>query len=362
MSIKEKLPIDPLSSATRLQLRDRVLAQLEVQQRVGMVAPVRPMRSTRVAIGLVLVGAAAALVLTVVLGRSSTSPPLLTASSESRFVSGEAPSTIDLGSASVHLAKHSIASVEGNDRTGISVRLERGRVDCKVAPRAGRPPFRVIAAGVRVEVVGTQFAVEESRGAVSVAVSEGIVRVAHQGRELELRAGERWSSHAAAPEASPATTAEETEQATENIEMAELEFARNSHPRGGGSAKKVPEKTGHPIDEAGPRDLRTPGADLQPPTDKAVPDEVTADRKQGDRELFARATALEASAPQEAMGLYRQVEGRGGAWAPNALFARARLELAHGDKDQGRRLLRQYVERYPNAPNAAMARRLLETR
>jgi TolA-binding protein len=77
--------------------------------------------------------------------------------------------------------------------------LERGRVDCDVTHRTGRS-FVVLASGVEVHVVGTQFSVatEHDEGSirVEVRVERGAVEVRSAGHQTEVsrvEAGHSWS-------------------------------------------------------------------------------------------------------------------------------------------------------------------------
>jgi len=79
-----------------------------------------------------------------------------------------------------------------------------------------------------------------------------------------------------------------------------------------------------------------------------------------DEALFERAARSERTDPDGALQLYEGIATRGGAWAPNALFAEGRLELDRGHTANGRRLLELYLKRYPRGANAADAKSLLE--
>ena len=76
------------------------------------------------------------------------------------------------------------------------------------------------------------------------------------------------------------------------------------------------------------------------------------------RERYDRAITLEASRPDEALSIYRELAGGEGSWAMNALYAEARLELERGEKDSARKLFAEYLRRYPSGPNANDAREL----
>jgi TolA-binding protein len=75
--------------------------------------------------------------------------------------------------------------------------------------------------------------------------------------------------------------------------------------------------------------------------------------------VFEQATLLEQSDPARASRLYRSLEGGGDSWAQNALYARGRLAASRGNKADARRLLQQYLARFPRGGNAADARAVL---
>jgi TolA-binding protein len=75
--------------------------------------------------------------------------------------------------------------------------------------------------------------------------------------------------------------------------------------------------------------------------------------------VFEQATALERSDPARAARLYRTLEAGAGSWAQNALYARGRLEASRGNPGEARRLLEQYLERFPRGSNAEDARAVL---
>jgi TolA-binding protein len=74
---------------------------------------------------------------------------------------------------------------------------------------------------------------------------------------------------------------------------------------------------------------------------------------------FEAAAKLEAKSPARAIQLYQGLETGGSSWAKNALFAHGRLEAARANKPEARRVLTQYLARFPHGPNAADARMLL---
>jgi TolA-binding protein len=80
------------------------------------------------------------------------------------------------------------------------------------------------------------------------------------------------------------------------------------------------------------------------------------------QERYEAAARLEGRDPERALAGYRQLAAEGGPWAANALYAEARLELELGRTARARRLLRRYLDRFPDGLNAEDARSLLEGR
>jgi ferric-dicitrate binding protein FerR (iron transport regulator) len=212
-----------------------------------------------------------------------------------------------VGDSEVTLAAGSKLAVAGSDAVGFQLTLERGRVDCEVAPRAGRPAFVVNAGDATVTVVGTRFSVSRDAAGASVRVEHGSVRVATPATSVLLGAGESWPAPDAAPLDDEATAARVRDVPSP---------ARARPVRSGASAAA----------------------------------------------RFDRATRLEARSPDAALRIYRDLSSKPGPWAPNALYAAGRLELERQRTQRGRALLERYLKRYPEGANAADARALLERR
>jgi len=225
---------------------------------------------------------------------------------EARIVSTDAPTETTLGEAAITLAAHSDVAVAGSDADGWLVRLDAGQVDCKVAPRRGRPPFVVQAGDTKVSVVGTRFTVTRAGSAARVSVSEGHVQVDSGSTHVLLGPGDSW------PEAAPALEPFEPEPASE---------PKRAEPVRGKRAAYVV----------------TPRA----------------------QQRFERAARLEAKDPKAALSIYQQLARGKGPWAANALYAQARLELERGRPQRAEPLLRRYLDRHPQGMNAGDVRKLL---
>jgi hypothetical protein len=232
-------------------------------------------------------------------------------------------SRVEFGESTIDVGPTSAVRLAGNDAQGVVVTLDRGRVECDVAPRRERPPFLVEAGGVEVRVIGTHFVVARTGDAVSVEVQRGEVEVTSAGERALVPAGSRWPL---AP-STPASVGAASGPAPVASDTAPEPIARDPGARG-------------PV-EHGAAGARS--AAVSSP-----------------HEQYDGASRLEASQPATAIALYRDLARQGGAWGANALFAEGRLEADRGDQDAARRVLRDYLSRYPGGPNANDARQLLD--
>jgi hypothetical protein len=315
-----KPPIEPLSQRTWQAIEARVFEELE---RLGPPPVPSAGRATpKLAIGLAALALAASVfallqntalqssqstiqeqsargpAVAPALGSPQPEPALVAPAEAPHFVTTAAPAEAHLGDSRVRIAEQSDVRIEGNDDVGWRVLLERGEVSCEVAPRGQRPPFVVSAGDVAVRVVGTRFAVFRRASGTRVQVEAGHVQVEHAGTTVLIGPGESW-------------------------------------PANGAAASPLP-----------PR--------------RAARARVAAQRLESQRE-FERAAQLESSDPAQALAAYRHLSQGRGAWAANALYARARLLLDGGQSAAARSLLTHYVAKYPAGANAADARRLLES-
>jgi len=315
MSDRRLLDVPPLSDLGRQRIRQAVFDRLD---REVLVQPAAPQPARRRTILLAAVGVAAAAAVALLLIRDGANDrPVARVPSPSRITTGESPSQVAVGDARITAGPHAALMVTEAGDAGVQVLIERGRIEFAVAPRGERPPFVVLAADVRVEVIGTVFTVARDGDDVTVAVAKGIVRVTRGGEEAHVAAGQSW----------PAPV----EPAVEPPEEAELTF--EPEPAKAARAKRKSHE--------------------QPPvsTEPAPPTS---------RERYEAAVAAEKTRPEEALATYRALAAEGGEWADNALFAEARLELDLGRKDAARRSLSAYLRRYPRGANAGLARALLD--
>jgi len=101
-------------------------------------------------------------------------------------------SHVEFGESTVDVGPESSVRLVGDDARGIMVVVDRGRVECEVTPRHGRPPFMVQAGAVEVKVVGTHFAVARSGAKATVDVEHGQVEVSTGEGKWLVSAGGHW--------------------------------------------------------------------------------------------------------------------------------------------------------------------------
>ena len=311
-----KLQIEPLEKARWDRIERELRDRLEHEPASGrQVAGERDARS-RPLFALVLAGAAAVVVGGLAWEKLHTGTPVAVhAPAVARVETQDAPSHVELGGATLEVGAHSAARIDGNDETGLAITLDHGSVECEVAPRHGRPPFVVRSGDVEVRVVGTHFVVDREGGATHVTVQRGVVEVESHGTTTRVAAGSAWPETAMnAPEPRPSAALTDT-----------------------------------PLVRSAPKPQASAPIAAETATAPSTP---------SPRERYDRAITLEASRPDEALSIYRDLAAGDGSWAMNALYAEARLELERGEKDSARKLFAEYLRRYPSGPNANDAREL----
>lgn len=184
------------------------------------------------------------------------------------------------------------------------VSLTSGTVDFGVPPRGSASAFVVTTPHARVESEGAKFRVDVVPTQTEVVVSSGTTRTIASDVAHPVNAGETWTSATAVPPA-PSSTA-----------------------------------------------LSIPTSGIAPPPSTA--------RALSPQAQFELAESLESADPDRAAAQYDALAKSGGPWADNALFAEGRLQADRGRRDDAKRLLTEYLARYPNGPNAVDARALLE--
>lgn len=316
-----EIDFDPVSSDARRDKSERaVLARLAAIQALGesdaVIAP-SPPRWRWAAVGLGAAALAAALVLFLVIRRDehvahvAEAPSLIVTpvGGSSRFTVADA--VIDAGGDT---------SVEVKREAGgaTALLLARGTVDCDVAPKPGRAPFRVLAGDVTVEVVGTRFSVMRHGATVRVDVTRGRVRVTSRTEERLLEAGASWT---------PGLTAAADVPASEQPSP--------PAPHDGVAEGDSPAIEADPIE--------MPADDVTQP--------VPAAPRQSSRAAFAAAQRLEAKDPTDAARAYRTIANGKDVWAALALYSLAEL---HATRDAAAALrdLDELAKRFPRGANA----------
>jgi hypothetical protein len=306
LSDPTRIPVPPLGEIGRHRIRQAVFARLDAEVPAAAPPAERPARWPLVAGGVAM--AAALVLFAVTRGEAPEKSP---APAISRVVTNESGSRVSIDGAILDVAAASSLLVSQSGGA-VTILLEAGAVECQVAPR--QAPFAVLAAEVRVEVIGTRFTVRRAGEEVRVTVAEGTVRVTHGADTSLVSAGAVW------PEPAPPPAEPAVDESAYDMDPMRLD-------------RKA---------------ARAPAPEAPPP-----PQAPSA------RERYEAALALEATQVEQAIALYRALGAEGGAWGANALFAEARLELERGRRARARRLLDRYLERHPGGPNASLARALL---
>jgi len=313
--IRRKPEIETLSEARWAQVEAALFERPRPRNQSGIEAPRRASHFRAVAIAVSVTAACAAAGFVAWRMSSERAPSIVASRVETR----DSASHVDVDDSSLDVAPYSAVRFSGDDRAGHLVVLEHGSVDCEVTPRHGRPPFVVRSGDVTVSVVGTHFRVTHENGSTSVRVDRGAVEVDDGAHHVVLHDGEVWPSSAPMPSF---TLPDPTLPATGSTPAPSF---------------STPE----------PRRI-TPAPTVSATVVRASPGERYRD-----------AQRLEATRPDEAVGIYRELASGTGAWAMNALFAAGRLEAERGHRESARRLLQEYGARFPTGPNVEDAQRLI---
>ena len=334
--------IEPLSETSWRRIERDVFAELDRNpgRNPGLETSASPaphwlQRWRRPFIGMGMGLAAAAALLLVLRGS-----PDGRMSQPSRIVTDEAPAALTVGRASLRVAPASVVWVQSSPDHEVMVMLEAGRVDCRVAHDEQQPPLVVQAGDVRVEVVGTSFAVMRQGSSAAVEVHEGVVKIFHDGRRVLVGAGQRWAP------------GDDTPGGDDPVSAANARTGDGTQP-----AAPPGNATG---DGVRPPSSASPSTSTSPSTRPENAEPGTGARAADPKQRYEKAARLEATDPAAAIAIYRELARGKSPWAANALFAQARLELDRGHRPEAARLLRAYLQRHPGGHNAADARALLD--
>lgn len=330
MKPEHDLPIEPLSDAAFARVEAAVFAELDSHVPQSTPGARRlPRRLTFALVAAIALPIGAVLALSwrdsIVPSRAGAPAPALLST---RIVANATSTDTVLGDVSIHLEPGASLVAVRDGADGSLVLLERGVARFLVPPR-GHRPFKVQAADVAVEVVGTRFRVARHDNAVSVQTSEGVVRVTSGGRTTLLPAGTSFDSTPSSAAQAPSTSPVPADEATRQDQGKHVE---TSSP----SADAVPTRAAPP-----------------PQQGSKSPSLVDP------RERFEQASRLEASDSTTSLRIYASLAARGGRWSEPALYAQARLELELGHVERATTLLQRYLHDHPQGTNAGDVRLLL---
>lgn len=333
-----ELEFEPLSESRWNKIEQRVFARLDAgelrsTQDPHQHAPFWSRRGSVWALGL----AASLLLVVLALSHSNRNA----APTISRISTGVAASHVALPGVVLDVSPQSAIIVSGSADESALIVLDRGEVTCDVAHRRPGAPLFVQAGELSVEVVGTRFTVTRQEEVASVKVQEGVVRVKFRGRSTSVKAGETWPPTPTA-EVSPPPLVAEVPRASEVPEA-----PSSASPTVGALRPRERSPRTRIANEV--KDAKD--AKEQVVTTKASPPSA--------QQQFETATRIEATEPAQAIRLYEGIENSSSGWASNALFAHGRLEAARGNRIAARRILSQYLSRFPGGANAPDARLLL---
>jgi hypothetical protein len=339
--MRRRIVVEPPAGDARRERVERKLfeqlAAVRVVERAEAVIPREPLARTRMAVfaGGGLLAAAAMVVLVVGRGAPSAPPPPVAPSRIVTPVGGT--SQVTLPGALIEARSDTSIEVQHGEGGAITLVVGRGAVECDVEPRAGRPPFRVIAGHVEVEVIGTRFTVTRTP-VPRVDVARGTVRVSAPGGQWLIEAGETWpivAATARAPEAAP-----EVEAAPADVEVESPPASSSGAPAKVKSERKRPsEPTSAALVEHEPRDAEQPAASVPTERERA-------------RDSYRIAARLERTDPRKAAMLYRAIATDGLGMEPVALLSLAEVQLRLREPASALDTLDELVRRFPAAPNA----------
>jgi hypothetical protein len=318
----KEIEVEPLSDQRWSRIERSLMERLEAESNASKrtVEPRRRLGGRAWLVAAALVGVVGGATVAFV-----SMPQRVAVEQPSRITTGPTASHLALSGLTLDVEPESAVVVGAETPQGMLIVVDRGSIVCEVAPRPSDAPLIVQAGATRVRVVGTRFSVARLGESARVKVSHGVVEVSASGLSARVHAGEEWPADevASAPPVGSPSEAEAQPNGADR-DLAPPERAASSKVKGRSS----------PVVAAAP-------ASPSP------------------QEVFEQATVLERSDPARASELYGTLESGAGSWAQNALYARGRLEASRGNRAEARRLLEQYLERFPNGSNAEDARAVL---
>jgi hypothetical protein len=327
-----RIVVDPPQSDAR---RERVekklferLAAVRVVERADAVIP--PERARRMPLWFAG-GALAAAALAAVLVLRGGDPAGESIPAPSRIVTPVGgTSQVTLPGALIEARSDTSVEVQHGPGGAITLVVARGSVECDVEPRGDRPPFKVVAGDVAVEVVGTRFTVARTP-MPRVDVARGKVRVTAPGGQWLVEAGEAWPDPSRSASASvPVPVHEDEPAAAEPAPEIAMDEDRVTPAQ-----KKPAAHAGSPVTHNG---------------DDAKP--AGATEREMARESLRIATELEATDPDKAAALYRAIATAGKGREAVALLSLAELQLRRKQAAAALATVEELGRRFPTAANA----------
>jgi hypothetical protein len=336
-ALEDALP-DPLPRpGAKTRIRAAIAAHTEASRRF---------LQTR---GYFAAAALAALVVVAMVYVRQESPRAVTPSSDIVRPVANTASTLVLSSgANVLVQPGSDVRVERDDEHETSIRLGRGRMVAQVSKREGRP-FVVRSHDVRVEVVGTIFAVEARDPAeVSVSVVAGMVDVSRGGETRRLAPGEAWPSGAPRLTVTPNELAWAATGARAQAQpqvSGDVPVPAHTNEAAWREPPEVASESPHRPAQSPPKLPREP-----PPLAASGPPRTQDGRPPSP---YGAAKELESKGDLEgALDAYDAVAKSADKNAEDALFAAARLRAKLADTDGALEAFRSYRRRYPDGSYA----------
>jgi hypothetical protein len=191
----DKIRVEPLDDLTLVRVERQVLSAIDPSK-------IAPKRASAWSVSRRWAGAVAVagVVLAVFLNLrssfdgSNAAVTLPDTSPESTsLTTGDDTTRLAIDGAVIVLGPNARAELIRFPNGGTTVVLADGRVDCEVEPRNNRPPFVVEADEVKVQVVGTVFAVDRDGDDVRVEVTRGKVEVVNRTGQRPVAAGQAWT-------------------------------------------------------------------------------------------------------------------------------------------------------------------------
>jgi hypothetical protein len=314
----------PQSDARRERVEKKLFEQLAavrvVERAEAVIPPERPRRMPFFFAAGAL--AAAAVIALVVLRGAGPTPTEIPA--PSRIVTPVGgTSQVTLPGALIEAQSDTSVEVQHGPGGAITLVIARGAVECDVEPRGNRPPFKVVAGDVTVEVVGTRFTVARTP-TPRVDVARGKVRVTAPGGQWLVEAGESWP--------------DPTRTASVSVPLPTHEPEAAEPPAIPSEAAPEPEVRAAPAHKKAT------------PTVQPAKPPVAAERERA-RESYKIANRLEGSDPHKAAQLYRAIATDGKGMEAVALVSLAEVQLKLKDPTAALAALDELTRRFPKAAN-----------